>query len=104
MPLLLRGTGLDGMLPFPLETRGALLTSLTRLRPNISGPRVMASLSAWSESSPKSSSRLTLNPPFLNESSASADSAVAEKFTKKKVQVTSWEGYLGGKEPFNSVR
>lgn len=53
---------------------GTLLTSLIRFSPNISGPRVITSV-ACSMSSPKSSSRFTLYPPFLKDSRASADSA-----------------------------
>ena len=74
-PLLLRAIGVTGF-PFPFAAGGGLVfTSVIRLRPNISGPKVIAWF-PWSESSsPKSSSLLTLNPPFLKDKRASADSA-----------------------------
>jgi hypothetical protein len=76
MPLLFNVIGFEVVLPVIFELEDEL-TSLIRFNPNISGPKVIAWF-ACSESSPKSSSLLTLNPPFLNESKASADSAIQD--------------------------
>ena len=73
MPLLFKVMGFEVVLPVDFEVDDEF-TSLILFNPNISGPKVIAWF-ACSESSPKSSSLLTLNTPFFNESKASADSA-----------------------------